>query len=90
MRYGAPPILTCLEGVHDAAWPMKTHQQHPASRTVHSAGEIAATPGGTGQLSRTELLATTGGLPTARLQRATLNPRTGISRVHNSHAPGRA
>ena len=72
------------------AWPMKTHRQHPASRTVHSACEVAATPSGTKQLSRARrLLETTGGLPTARLQRAvTLNPRTGISRVHNSPRAG--
>jgi len=43
-----------------------------------------------GQLSRARrLLATPGGLPAARLQRAaTLNPRTGISRVHNSPPAG--
>jgi hypothetical protein len=74
------------------AWPLKTHRQHPASRTVHSACEVAAMPGGTGQLSRARrLLEATGAdrLPTARLQRAvTLNPRTGISRVHNSPRTG--
>jgi hypothetical protein len=72
------------------AWPMKTHRQHPASRTVHSACEVAATPSGAGQLSRARrLLATTSGLPAARLQRAaTLNPRTGISRVYNSPRGG--
>ncbi len=72
------------------AWQMKVRRPHPASRTVHSACEIAAGPRrhpcGAGQLSRArEHRETTGGLPPVHLQRtATLNPRTRISRVYNS------
>jgi hypothetical protein len=90
MRYVASPILSFLKGVHGAGLADEDASAAPSQQTVHSACEIAAAPTGTGQLSRARrLLATLGGLPAARLQRAaTLNPRTGISRIHNSPRAG--
>ena len=71
------------------AWPLKTHRQHPASRTVHSACEVAATPGGTGKALHGGLLQATGGLPTARLQRAVTRIRARAFPAYTTlHAKG--
>jgi hypothetical protein len=84
MRYVASPLLTFLEGVHDASLadedaPAAPGQQDCPFR-VRDRGHARRT---SGQLSRARrLLATPGGLPTTRLQRAaTLNPRRHFPRT---------
>jgi hypothetical protein len=90
MRHVASPLLTFLGGAHNAGLadedaappgqqdcPFRGRDRGHARRT-------------SGQPSRARrLLAPPGGLPAARLQRAaTLNPRTGISRVRSSPRAG--
>jgi hypothetical protein len=91
MPYVASPLLTFHGGAHNAGLadedaPAAPGQQDCPFR-VRDRGHARRT---SGQLPRARrLLVIPGGLPAARLQRAaTLNPRTGISRVRNSPRAG--